>query len=265
MAASEVHLVEPTAYRYEPETRLLGRLRTAIRGRRFLPTVWKYFKSTFRGGLAKVRHTLSPEVLTLDGSTLRYFTRGVSVLLGDMDSERIVEVPFVLQYVSGAAGAEILEVGNVLHRFVNFPHEVLDKYEQAPGVMNADAESFNPGRRYDLIVSVSTLEHIGFDEFPREAGKLSRAIHNLQRLLKPGGVLVFTCPLGYNPELDALLSSSSLLAKRQFFVRRISILNLWTQVTLMEGSRHRYAGEFRFASSLALVELGPPEAGSSID
>jgi hypothetical protein len=38
---------------------------------------------------------------------------------------------------------------------------VLDKYEQAPGVINEDVVSFSPPQKYDLIVSVSTLEHVG--------------------------------------------------------------------------------------------------------
>jgi hypothetical protein len=61
------------------------------------------------------------------------------------------------------------------------------------------------GGPYDLIVSISTLEHVGYDEEPRDAGKAARAMEHLRGLLAPGGELLATIPVGYNRELDDAL------------------------------------------------------------
>jgi hypothetical protein len=55
-------------------------------------------------------------------------------------------------------------------------------------------------------VSISTLEHVGWDEMTREPMKILKAIENLKNLTNPKGKIVVTLPLGYNPELDRLLN-----------------------------------------------------------
>jgi len=89
----------------------------------------------------------------------------------------------------------ILEVGNVLAHYYPHQHDVLDKYEQAPGVMNGDVVDFRPGKLYDLIVSISTLEHVGWDEEPRDPLKFLRGVEHLTTLLAPGGRMLVTLPI----------------------------------------------------------------------
>ena len=43
-------------------------------------------------------------------------------------------------------------------------HEIVDKYEKGDGIVNEDIVNFRPGKKYDLIVSISTLEHISWNE-----------------------------------------------------------------------------------------------------
>src|SRR2546430_9278756 len=62
---------------------------------------------------------------------------------------------------------------------------------------------------YDLIVSVSTLEHVGYDEDPREPDKAARAVRNLLGLLAPGGTMLATIPIGHNRDLDDALMGRS--------------------------------------------------------
>jgi SAM-dependent methyltransferase len=125
-------------------------------------------------------------------------------------NERAVEVPIVRALVAGRRGGRILEVGNVLSHYVAAEHETLDKFESGPGIRNEDVVAFRSTAPYDLIVSISTLEHVGWDEEPKDPGKIPRAIDNLAGQLAPGGQLVVTLPLGYNPDLDALLSAGAL-------------------------------------------------------
>jgi len=64
-----------------------------------------------------------------------------------------------------------IEVGNVLFHYFDISHEVVDKYEKAPGVTSENILDFRPERRYDLIVYISILEHVGFDKPPRDTRK----------------------------------------------------------------------------------------------
>jgi SAM-dependent methyltransferase len=141
--------------------------------------------------------------------------------------ERAVEVPIALAELATAHPARTLEVGNVLSNFARTSHHVLDKYERAPGVQNEDAVSFSGGP-YDLIVSVSTLEHVGYDEDPREPDKAARAVHNLLGLLAPGGRMLATIPIGHNRALDDDLMGGA-LGGTVSYLRRVKWLK-WEQV-----------------------------------
>ena len=135
-------------------------------------------------------------------------------------------------------------------------HTVIDKYEHAPGVVNADALTFSGGP-YDLIVSISTLEHVGYDEEPRDAGKAARAIENLRGLLSPGGELLATIPVGYNRELDDALRDGSLGA-RVSYLARVGELR-WKQV----GAR-RHARAPRVAVAGTDAVYGWPWPGANV-
>ncbi|MEM3771557.1 MAG: hypothetical protein QXW80_04540 [Candidatus Micrarchaeia archaeon] len=103
---------------------------------------------------------------------LRYFINQYNAV----DSERCVEIPFVMYFVKKYMGKEIMEVGNVLNHYDPFSHLVVDKYERGKNVINGDIVDFNTDKKFDLIISISTVEHIGFDELPRTPGKALNVI-----------------------------------------------------------------------------------------
>ncbi len=167
-------------------------------------------------------------------------------------NERAVEVPVVWRLVQQHAGRRVLEVGNVLAHYFDVAHTVIDKFERAPGVINADAAEFDTADRFDLIVSISTLEHVGFDEQPREAGKPVRAVANLRRLLAPGGRLCATLPLGYNPDVDRLLAEDAFGWMRQLALRRVSDANQWVEASWEEVRGCPYDGRWPGAEALVI-------------
>ncbi len=81
-------------------------------------------------------------------------------------------------------------------------HLVVDKYEQAPGVLNRDVLELGDLGPFDLIVAISTLEHVGYDEQPRDPDKAPRAVAGAAAAAGPGGRLVLTVPAGYNRAFD---------------------------------------------------------------
>ncbi|MBI5970620.1 MAG: methyltransferase domain-containing protein [Deltaproteobacteria bacterium] len=157
-------------------------------------------------------------------------------------NERAIEVPIVMAEVEKRSGKRILEVGNVLSHYFNFPHDVIDKYEKGAGVKNVDVVEFKPPGKYDLIVSISTIEHVGFDETPKDPEKIVRALENLKSMLAPGGVLVSTLPLGYNPNMDSLLKSGRLAFDDRFCLRKAGPCK-WVQAAedIIGASEYDYA------------------------
>lgn len=119
-------------------------------------------------------------------------------------NERKVEVPIFLEILKNNKHKKILEVGNVLSHYTDVNHTIVDKYEvdEKNKVINMDILHYRPKEKYDLILSISTLEHVGKDcDDPKLA---IEAIKHLYSLLKPGCALVFTFPRGYNRYMDRL-------------------------------------------------------------
>ncbi len=145
-------------------------------------------------------------------------------------NERGVEIPIFRELLLQHEGKRVLEVGNVLAHYFPIQHDVVDKYEVSPGVINKDIVEFVPQQKYDLIVSISTLEHVGWDEQPQEPAKLLQAIDHLRsRCLAPNGSLVASLPVGYNRYFDGLLNSGQSPFTTQHFLKRISKQNYWME------------------------------------
>ena len=163
------------------------------------------------------------------GRTYTYFYHLYNIT---WKNERAVEIAVALDFIEHHPSNNTLEMGNVLswYRTPRTPHDVLDKYEITSGVINEDVVDFDPGHTYDVIVSVSTLEHVGWDETPRDLTKVVRAIERLKQLLAPGGTMLITVPLGHNPGLDAALSDGTLTFTRQCFMKRLARTQ-WREAT----------------------------------
>jgi SAM-dependent methyltransferase len=122
-------------------------------------------------------------------------------------NERTVEIPVFARILGQTKENDsVLEVGNVLNHYgLDIGQNIVDLYEKEPRVINSDIIDYHPTYKYDLIVSISTIEHIGKDDEPRPV-KALEAIDHLKNLLAPGGRLVISIPLRYNPDVDNLLS-----------------------------------------------------------
>jgi len=149
-------------------------------------------------------------------------------------NERCIEIPIVWELVQAAHGRRVLEVGNVLSHYFHVEHDIVDRYERAPHVVNEDIVTFDRGERYDLIVSISTLEHVGWDEEPREPMKVARALEQLGHLLDQEGLYVVTFLMGYNPALDELIRSRAVVFDEHYCWARQGINRPWVQVDLRE-------------------------------
>ena len=178
------------------------------------------------GGLPRACGS-SEESFAWDGREVPYFHHRYNYT---WLNERAVETALALEVLRAHAGKDVLEVGNVLGHYVQVDHVVVDKYEVAPGVVNADVAEFETDERFDLVLAVSTLEHVGLDEEARDPDKPARSLERLKSLLKPGGLLWVTFPVDYNTDLDRQIRAGGLGFTRLRALRRDERRNRWREV-----------------------------------
>ena len=190
----------------------------------------------------------------LNGQTYSYFTHRYNFT---WLNERRVEIPIINEIIGRNPQARLLEVGNVLsHYNSSMMHPVVDKYERSnrEGLFTEDAETFCAGAAYDLIFSVSTLEHVGWDESPRDEEKVFRTVRHLRSLLAPGGEFVFTAPVGYSRPLDRLMDDADGFIDR-LCLRRINARNEWEQVDWSAIRNLKFHDPYPFANGLVIARL----------
>jgi hypothetical protein len=197
--------------------------------------------------------TLAERRFVLDGESFAYH---VSRKNRTWDNERAVEIPVAWGALQRRGSSEgVLEVGSVLGHYFEIAHPVLDKYEQYETVTwNEDVVTFEPPFAPELVLSISTLEHIGRSERPRDPGKFHEAIDAITGWLAPGGRLLFTVPLGYNPAVSDYLDSPH-PARTVRCMRRATLDNLWVQADYAEVRDFRYGSPFPCANAIAIVEV----------
>lgn len=166
------------------------------------------------------------QTFVLGGERYRYF-------YGEYNftwcNERTVEVPFIWNIVSEHPDGKVLEVGNVLSHYFPTRHLIVDKYERGINVTNEDIVEFWTEDKFDVIVSISTLEHVGWDERPRNPTKILKALQRLKLMLAEEGRVYVTLPWGVNPHLDRLIMEGKLGLTNTLFMRRVSFDNAWEE------------------------------------
>ncbi len=208
-------------------------------------------------------------------------------------AERAIEIPlafnFLDDYLAKFTGeAKILEIGNVLSNYeksfsdyLGFrARRIVDKYELGMGVENIDIMDIPQTDQYDVIVSLSTVEHVGQESYrgqkdADDAEAPLKAIAKIYQLLKLGGEALVTVPFGklikgrdfiqFSQDYLALLSSkyqipSSALSISWFrrIATEIGIENprqLWVQAEAAELIDAEYNWPWPYSNGIAAIEL----------
>lgn len=169
-------------------------------------------------------------------------------------SERTIEIPIALDLLNRQrVGSKMLEVGNVLSNYFRVEYDIVDKYDiYSKRVVNCDITDFKPASQYDLIISISTMEHVGFD-YPEvnDSTKSPRTIESMRRWLTTQGVILITIPLGHNAGLDKMLFSRKLGFTGILYMKRVTEDNKWVQVEESEVRDAEYGSPFKFANAVA--------------
>ncbi|TDV57831.1 SAM-dependent methyltransferase [Actinophytocola oryzae] len=230
----------------------------AVRGsirQRGLATTVGLAATTAAGQLAfpLIRARRRGEHFTFQGERLPYAVHRYN---NTFRNERAVEISIAKRFLAGSGDGRVLEVGNVLAYYGVTGHTVIDRYEPAPGVLNDDIVDYVPERPFDTVVTVSTLEHVGRDEDPREPEKVFRAFEAVRRCVAPGGRLLVTVPVGYNRTMDEGLRDGAVTFDRETWLIRTTRRNDWRECTREEGLAGEYGHPFTAANTILVGEDG---------
>jgi len=160
-------------------------------------------------------------------------------------NERAIEIPLIVEFINEnykKNSGKILEIGNVLsHYYKNFKKTTIDKYEKDENVLNLDILELYAIDKFDLIISISTFEHIGEifkdDNFYYDYSKVIYAIKHLkENLLEIDGKALITIPIGpivYKDLYDYILDDSTYFRQKYYF-KCLNKRNEWLQIGKIE-------------------------------
>ena len=174
-------------------------------------------------------------------------------------NERAIEIPIFRRIIEKYKTRKILEVGSTLWNYFPQDYDVVDKYDSSLGIIKKDILQYNPKTKYDLIISISTLEHVGWDEYLYSAkiGKNNRdyflkTIRHLRSLLSSKGVLVFSVPLGYNRFVDLRITKSTDYFSELYFMQRSLLCNHWKQVAYANLKNIKHIHLFGYSNAIVV-------------
>jgi len=207
-----------------------------------------------------IRMVMSPFIINFkkrgsfifEGKELKLFYHRYNLT---WSNERAVEIPIARYFINNSRG-RILEIGNVMSHYQKVDWDILDKFEIGKGVINEDIVAFKPKKKYDLIISFSTFEHIGYDDSLGNSrnsyDKIIKAFENVKRnCLNKNGKIIITVPLRYNPYIDEIIFQNKLEFKKIIFVKRIS-KNQWAEVGKNSASDSKFNSPSPYGNCIAV-------------
>jgi len=174
--------------------------------------------------IKKILNQTTKNSLNVDGITIKQtYDKYNNTFL----NERSIEVPLskylIKKYSSQFKSPKVLEIGNTLVHYENdnkIDRKVVDRYEKYQNVINEDIEEFESNHKFDLIFSISTLEHVGSDYGElKEEEKFLRVIDKIKNLLNEGGVFIITLPIFYREHVDKYNSNNNDFTITYFLTR----------------------------------------------
>jgi SAM-dependent methyltransferase len=196
--------------------------------------------------------------------------------------ERVIELPWVLSRLSGRRA---LEVGYAFAEPPYLAALLQAGFDELVGVDLASADvpgltaveadvrdlPFENGE-FDLVLCVSTLEHVGADnsgyglEVEADAASRLTALRELRRVLAPSGRLLLTVPCGEPGDYgwfhqDDVRGWTRLFARAGFFVEEQEAYELtdagWRTAPELDPAGLRYGERGPAASAVLCAELSP--------
>jgi len=161
-------------------------------------------------------------------------------------SERIVEIPFVHRTLPYPFRGRLLDVGyresEIIYEmaslgFDTWGIDIRPSVAEYPGVHYVQGDVIKypfEAKSFDVVIALSTVEHIGLMAYGNSAKDPDGDLHSLQaihRILKPTGRLLLTIPFGKRGATNwyRVYDQKALLALLKGSGFTAEIQNCWTQ------------------------------------
>jgi len=239
-------------YNYYKNIELFKKFMEEIKKNGVLKTLHKSLKYAEDMIISRFLFLKSKKQFYFKGKKLNYFYHRYNKT---WKNERAIEIPIALEYLSRYQNKKILEIGNVLNHYLNVNHVVIDKYEIFPGVINKDIENICLNDKFDLIISISTIEHIGLDDYPKDPEKAIRTLKKLKKkFLKKDGIILISFPFGYNEKISEMINKNKLSNFEMFCFKKINEKeNIWKEVEYKEVKNYKYSQPVKAVCFLKLT------------
>jgi len=165
-------------------------------------------------------------------------------------NERAVELALAFYFCKKTP--EIVELGAVLPYYINATHSVYDLHDPYKNCIRINLENLN---KYSLVdknvVSISTLEHVGFDNYANQAirqptANWANGIKIFEKIQQEAKSYLITLPIGYNSGLDEECKK----LPNAILLKRINEDNDWERT---DSWSHKYNNPFFAANGLCIL------------
>lgn len=168
---------------------------------------------------------------------------------GHEATERTIEVPIGIKWISGKSN--LLEIGAVLPYFCETNHDVIDPSDNKANIRKYLHEVEITGKN---VLSISSIEHIGLEEYGNTYTNINGAAESIQRILKESLSCLISVPIGYNLEMDKWIKENQ-KELNIFTYRKISHRPiLWEYNNKLIDLNAEYGKPFQYANLVVFIE-----------
>lgn len=188
--------------------------------------------------------------------TFNFFGKEIPYLKQDGDDkiygDRNIEIPLTELYIKQfPLTTHFTEIGAVLPYWSNMQinSTIYDPYDPHPDCVHLDCE------KVDLmgqnVICISTLEHIGKEEYGNTEIDPKKAIRCFKKIIKDSLTFFITIPVGYHKELDDYLLNLKWFTtfRTPMFMYEQYDIDQWRQTT--PSYHHKFNDPFPFANAIA--------------
>lgn len=168
---------------------------------------------------------------------------------GHEATERTIEVPIGIKWINGKSN--LIEIGAVLPYFCKTSHDVIDPSDGRANIKKYLHEIDIVGKN---VLSISTIEHIGLEEYGNTYSNSNGAAESIQRILKESSSCLISVPIGYNLKMDQWIKDNQ-EQLNIFTYRKMSHSPvLWKYNNQIIDLNAEYGKPFQYANLVVFIE-----------